>query len=353
MGGRGREHSEEERTVIVGLVDAAVHDGARQDKACELLGLDARTLQRWKRKGVGDDLRSGPKTAPRNALTSQERQQILEIANRPEHRDLSPKQIVPRLADQGRYIASESSFYRVLRADGQVQHREQSRPALHSRPRELAATRPNQVWSWDITYLLSPAKGVYFYLYLVLDVFSRKIVGWDVHEMESAKHAGELIAAACSREGVRRDELALHQDNGAPMKCGTFLALLQCLGVAASFSRPGVSDDNPFVEALFRTLKYRPQYPDGPFGSLDDAREFIRRFVHWYNTQHLHGSIRFVTPAVRHAGSDLAILARREAVYEQARARRPDRWSRSTRNWSPVQQVVLNPQAGATAENAA
>jgi transposase InsO family protein len=339
--------------VIVGLVDEAVRAGARQDKACELLGLDARTLQRWKRMGVGDDLRAGPRTAPRNALTPQERQRILEIANRPEHRDLSPKQIVPRLADQGCYIASESSFYRVLRADGQVQHRERSRPAQHSRPRELAATRPNQVWTWDITYLLSPVKGAYFYLYLVLDVFSRKIVGWDVHERESAEHAGALIAATCRREGVRRDQVALHQDNGAPMKCGTFLALLQGLGVAASFSRPGVSDDNPFVEALFRTLKYRPEYPDSPFASLDAAREFIRRFVHWYNTQHLHGNIRFVTPAVRHAGEDCAILARRERVYEQARARRPERWSRSTRNWSPVQQVVLNPQAGVATENAA
>jgi transposase InsO family protein len=339
--------------VIVGLVDEAVRAGARQDKACELLGLDARTLQRWKHKDVGDDLRAGPKTTPRNALSSQERQQILEIANRPEHRDLSPKQIVPRLADQGCYIASESSFYRVLRAEGQVQHRERSRPALHSRPRELAATRPNQVWSWDITYLLSPVKGAYFYLYLVLDVFSRKIVGWEVHEMESAEHAAALIADTCRREGVRRDQVALHQDNGAPMKCGTFLALLQCLGVAASFSRPGVSDDNPFVEALFRTLKYRPEYPDGPFASLEAAREFIGRFVHWYNTQHLHGSIRFVTPAARHAGKDLALLACRARVYEQARARRPDRWSRSARNWSPIEEVVLNPRASAAAENAA
>lgn len=318
-----------------------------------MLGLDERTLQRWRKKGVGDDLREGPKTAPRNKLTPQECQQILETANLPDHRDLSPKQIVPRLADQGRYIASESSFYRVLRADGQVHHRERSRPAVHSRPRELAATGPNQVWSWDITYLLSSVKGVYFYLYLVLDIFSRKIVGWEVHEAESAEHAGLQLAGTCSREGVQRDQVALHQDNGAPMKCGTFLALLQWLGVATSFSRPGVSDDNPFVEALFRTLKYRPEYPDSPFASLQAARDFISRFVHWYNTQHLHGNIRFVTPAARHAGADLAILARRERVYEQARARRPERWSRSTRNWSPVERVVLNPQIATAVEDAA
>jgi transposase InsO family protein len=209
------------------------------------------------------------------------------------------------------------------------------------------------VWSWDITYLLSPLKGDFFYLHLVLDIFSRKIVGWEVHLTESAEHAGELITTTCSREGVQRDQVALHQDNGAPMKCGTFLALLQVLGVAASFSRPGVSDDNPFVEALFRTLKYRPEYPDRPFASLEAARDFIGRFVHWYNTRHLHGNIRFVTPAARHAGKDNAILARRKRVYELARARRPERWSRATRNWSPIEQVVLNPEAGTNRKDAA
>jgi len=339
--------------VIAGMVDEAVREGARQDKACELLGLDARTLQRWTKNTVGDDLRAGPKSAPKNALTPKERQQVIEIANLPEHRDLSPKQIVPLLADQGRYIASESSFYRFLREAGQVQHRERSRPALHSKPRELVATKPNQVWSWDITYLLSPLKGVFFYLHLAMDVFSRKIVGWEVHLAESAEHASELIAAACGREGVQRDQVSLHQDNGAPMKCGTFLALLQELGVAASFSRPGVSDDNPFVEALFRTLKYRPEYPDGPFASLEEAREFIGRFVHWYNTQHRHANIRFVTPEQRHAGEDLAILERRARVYEDARARRPERWARATRNWTPIERVVLNPKVGTEQEVAA
>lgn len=339
--------------MILDLVDEAACEGARQEQTCELLGIDERTLQRWKKKGDAGDQRLGPKTAPRNKLTPRERQQILDIANVPEHRELSPKQIVPLLADQGRYIASESSFYRVLRADGQVRHRERSRPATHSRPRELTASKPNQVWTWDITYLPSPVKGVFFYLHLVMDIFSRKIVGFEVHLTESAEHARELIASACSREGVQRDQVSLHQDNGAPMKCGTFLALLQCLGVAASFSRPGVSDDNPFVEALFRTLKYRPEYPDQPFASLEAARQFIERFVCWYNTQHLHSNIRFVTPAVKHAGADLALLAQRKRVYEQARARRPERWTRSTRNWSPIERVVLNPCADVAAEHAA
>ena len=338
--------------MILGLVHEAVEKGARQKRACELVGTSSRSLQRWRNAGVGEDLRAGPKTAPKNKLREDECREILEIANSPEHRDLSPKQIVPRLADAGRYVASESSFYRVLRAAGQMHHRERSASA-HARPRSLRATRPNQVWTWDITYLLSAVKGVYFKLYLVLDIFSRKIVGSDVHEDETGEHAGELLAAACSREGVRRDELALHSDNGAPMKCGNFLALLQWLGVAASFSRPGVSDDNPFVEALFRTLKYRPEYPDAPFVSIEAARAFIERFVCWYNTEHRHSDIRFVTPAERHAGLDREILARRVEVYEKARRRHPERWSRTTRNWSPITEVVLNPDVCRTNEDAA
>ncbi len=339
--------------MILKLVDDAVRAGARQDSACDLVCVDVRTLQRWRKTGVGDDQRLGPKSDPKNKLSPRERQEVLAIANRPEHRDLSASQIVPRLADHGVYVASESSFYRILRENKQMRHRERSQPAVNSRPRELVATQPNQVWSWDITYLLSPVKGVFFYLHLVMDIFSRKIVGFEVHLAESAENAGELIASACRREGVKRDQIALHQDNGSPMKAGNFLALLQLLGVAPSFSRPGVSDDNPFVEALFRTLKYRPEYPDDPFASIEAARDFIGRFVHWYNTQHLHSNIRFVTPAARHAGEDRTILARRARVYEQARARHPERWSKSTRNWSPVKQVVLNPEASGKTENAA
>ena len=330
--------------MILGLVQEAVDKGARQEEVCDLLGIDCRSLQRWRKVGIGDDLRAGPKTVPKNKLTDKEQREIRETANLPEHRDLSPKQIVPKLADEGRYIASESSFYRVLDAAGQVHHRERSQPAVHHRPKELVATGPNQVWSWDITYLLSSVRGSFFYLHLVLDVWSRKIVGWAVHPEETGEHGARLISEACAREGVRRDQLVLHQDNGAPMKCGTFLALLQWLGVAASFSRPGVSDDNPFVEALFRTFKYRPEYPDGPFASLEAARAFVAHFVHWYNTEHHHSNIRFVTPAERHAGDDRAILARRGEVYARARARHPERWSGKTRDWSPVETVILNPE---------
>lgn len=339
--------------MILGLVDEAVTGGARQRKACEILGIDARTVQRWRGRGVGEDGRAGPKTAPANKLTDAERHEVLEVVNSPEYRDRSPKQIVPSLADQGEYLASESTMYRILREEGQLAHRAPSRPATRHRPRELVATSPNQVWSWDITYLRSPVLGVFFFLYLVVDIFSRKIVAAEVQMTEDSERAAELIAQACAAEGIDPDQLALHSDNGSPMKGATLLATLQQLGVMPSFSRPRVSDDNPFSEALFRTAKYRPEYPGGPFASLEAAREWVRWFVEWYNHQHLHSGIRFVTPAQRHAGEDVEILARRRAVYEAARARHPERWSGRTRDWSRVQAVRLNPDHGKAASEAA
>ena len=338
--------------MILGLVDEAVAAGARQSKACELLGIDCRTLQRWRRQGIGDDGRAGPRTRPGNKLTPKERARILKIANLPEHRDLSPKQLVPKLADEGIYLASESTVYRILRAADQQKRRERSRPPQRRhRPEEFVATGPNQVWSWDITYLKSPVRGSFFYLYLMVDVWSRKIVGWTVHEEESAEHATGMITAAIAREGVRPGQLVLHSDNGGPMKGATLLATLQMLGIVTSFSRPRVSNDNPYSEALFRTTKYRPEYPSGPFASIEEARAWVSWFVRWYNTEHRHSAIRFVTPEEKHTGQDVEILARRHAVYEAARARHPERWSGRTRNWSRVEEVILNPDAGqATSE---
>ncbi len=340
--------------MILGLIDEAVSAGARQRKACEVVSVDPRTLQRWKAQGIGEDRRAGPKQAPRNKLSSQERARLLEVVNSPEHRDLSPKQIVPRLADEGVYLASESTLYRVLREEGQVKHRESSSPPTNrNRPEECVATAPNQVWSWDITYLRSPIRGVFFYLYVVIDVWSRKIVGWSVHDEESGEHASAMIEAACTREGIRRDQLVLHSDNGGPMKGATLLATLQILGVIASFSRPRVSNDNPYSEALFRTAKYRPEYPRRPFASLEEARRWVTWFVRWYNTEHRHSAIRFVTPHERHEGRDAEILAKRTAVYAAARERRPGRWTGNTRDWAPIEAVALNPTNRTPAEEAA
>ena len=324
----------------------AVTSGARQRKACEILGVDARTVQRWRDQGIGEDRRAGPATEPRNKLSEAERREVLELVNSPEYRNLSIKQIVPILADGGVYLASESTMYRILRNEGQAAHRAPSRPPQERpRPREAVATEPNQVWSWDITYLPSSVRGRFFYLYMIVDVFSRKVVGRAVHDAECAAYAAELIRAACAAEGLDNEPLILHADNGGPMKGATMLATLQDLGIVPSFSRPRVSDDNPFSEALFRTLKYRPEYPSKPFQSLDGARQWVEWFVDWYNNEHRHSAIRFVTPAQRHAGQDAEILDHRRKVYERARARFPHRWTTKTRDWSRVDVVRLNPDS--------
>jgi transposase InsO family protein len=329
--------------VILALLAEAEKDGAAFDAACNAIGLSSRTVRRWRDAGVGDDGRAGPHTTPAHALTPEERVRIVEVATSAEFRDVSPKQIVPRLADQGIYIASESSFYRVLHDEALMAHREPSRPRTRHKPNEYVATAPGQVWTWDITYLRGPVRGTFFYLYLVLDIFSRKIVAAEVHAEESAQIAGPLVEWACKREAVDPCGLTLHADNGGPMKGSTMLATLQRLGVVASFSRPSVSDDNPYVEAIFRTLKFRPGYPRKPFASLDDARRWVEQFVHWYNHEHLHSAIRYVAPIDRHEGRDAQILAVRHRLYRRARSATPRRWTRDTRDWTPVGAVVLNP----------
>jgi putative transposase len=329
--------------MILQLLDEAVRSGARREKACALLGLSARAVARWRAQGVIDDQRCGPRTSPEHKLTPQERARVLAAANRPEYRNLSPRQIVPLLADRGEYIASESTFYRVLRDAGQLAHRQHSRPGRRHRPKEHVARAPNEVWSWDITYLRGPIRGSFFYLYLIVDVWSRKIVGWSLRHQESAEYARDFIEQAIAGEGVDPGKLVLHADNGGPMKGSTLLATLQRLGVVPSFSRPSVSDDNPFSEALFRTLKYRPNFPRKPFQDFVQALQWVESFVHWYNEEHLHSGIRYVTPATRHAGKERLMLAHRHDVYTAAQQRTPRRWTRSTRNWSPVGAVYLNP----------
>ena len=329
--------------MILQLIDEAVQGGARREKASALLGLSARALTRWRADGDVGDRRRGPRSSPAHKLTAQERAQVLAAANRPEYRNLSPRQIVPLLADRGEYVASESTFYRVLREAGQLAHRQHSRPTRRHRPKEHIARGPNQVWSWDITYLRGPIRGAFFYLYLIVDVWSRKIVGWSLRHQESAEYARDFVEQAFAAEGVDRGRLVLHADNGGPMKGSTLLATLQRLGVVPSFSRPSVSDDNPFSEALFRTLKYRPNFPRKPFPSFVEALQWVEGFVRWYNEEHLHSGIRYVTPVTRDSGKERPVLAHRHDVYTAALQRTPRRWTRSTRNWSPVGAVYLNP----------
>jgi len=328
------------------LIDEAVTAGARLKSACNLVGLSVRTYERWAAQAGGEDRRTGPKTEPPNKLTGAERKKLLALVNTEEFRDLPPSQIVPRLAERGEYVCSEATMYRVLKEEKQLAHRGRAREPQGRIPVVRVATRPKQIWSWDITYLKGPVRGSFFYLYMVVDIWSRKVVGWAVHEQESMDLAAALIRRAADAEGIGVDELTLHSDNGGPMKGSTMLATLHSLGIVASFTRPRVSDDNPFSEALFKTLKYRPWYPRERFTSLEDAQQWVAEFVRWYNYEHRHSGIEFVRPIDRHEGRDIAILERRTAAYEAAKARHPYRWgSRPTRDWSPPKRVSVRARA--------
>ena len=332
--------SQEEKQTVLDLILQTCKSGARKIKVAELLGLTIRTVQRWEQKGLLDR-RKGSRAAPGNKLSDYEKAQITSVLGSPEFADSNPNQMVPRLADQGIYLGSESTMYRILRELKMNKHRESSLPSKRHSPEPLIATGPNQLWSWDITYLPSTVRGRFFYLYMVMDLYSRKAVACQVYEYESGDLAAELITDACIREKISKKQVTLHSDNGSPMKAATMLAKLQDLGVIPSFSRPSISNDNPYSESLFRTLKYRPEYPDKPFKTLFKAREWADNFIHWYNKEHLHSSIHFVTPEDRHNGKDIKILANRQHVYQEAKSKNPERWSGKTRNWNPATEVVL------------
>jgi putative transposase len=208
----------------VELVKEAVDAGARRAASCQILELSLRTLERWEKHPEAGDGRAGPLTPPPHRLTDEERKMIIDVSNSAPYQDLCPWQIVAKLADSGRYLASESSFYRVLKKADLLRHRSKSKPRTQKPPKDLIARHPNEVWSWDITYMKSPVKGMYYYLYLVMDVFSRMIVGWVVEEVESADHAAKLVSIACAEQGVVEDQLTLHSDNGGPMKGATMLS---------------------------------------------------------------------------------------------------------------------------------
>ena len=334
-----------DRRKTVMLINTARQAGARLAQACQATGISVRTYQRWTADGQlrTDQRPTAKRPEPANKLTPQERQHVLDICHLPEYASLPPGQIVPRLADQGTYIASESSFYRVLHEADEQHHRGRSRkPQYIHPPQGYCATGPNQVWSWDITWLPAPIRGMFFYLYMIMDVFSRKIVGWEVHALESAELSACLVHKAILSEGCLLNPPVLHADNGGPQKGFTMKAKLEALGVIPSYSRPRVSNDNPYSESLFRTFKYRPKYPKKGFENIDSARKWVGRFVTWYNEEHRHSAIRYVTPCQRHKGKDRKILAHRHRVYLQAKQSRPERWSGSTRNWQPINEVWLN-----------
>lgn len=342
-----------ERQRCLDWLREAADAGARKASATQILGLSLRTIQRW---GDGEtaaiDRRTERAFEPAHKLSADERAAILAVANSAEFAHLPPSQIVPMLADQQRYLASESTFYRILRDVKQLGYRRSERPAqARSKPRALSADAPNQLYSWDITYLPTTIQGKYFYLYLFLDVFSRKIVSWQVYAQESSQHASDMMIDICQRERIGPHQVVLHSDNGGAMRGATMLATLQKLGVASSFSRPAVSNDNPYSESLFKTIKYRPLQPLKAFDDLLAARHWVTQVVHWYNETHRHSGINYVTPAERHAGRDWALLGQRMAIYEAARAQNPQRWSGRIRNWNRMNVVHLNPEQTASEGN--
>jgi putative transposase len=322
------------------LINEATASGSRHAIACDDMEINVKTFKRW----VIDteDKRKGPVKTPGNKLQLDEVENIVKVCTSQKYMDLPPSQIVPLLADEGLYLASESTFYKILKARKLLEHRGKSKRKSMELPAALIATRPNMIYSWDITYLKSSIAGKFYYLYLFMDIYSRKIVGWRVHDCESMEHSSELVEEIYLREGVLKDQVVLHSDNGGPMKGATMLATLQRLGIVPSFSRARVSDDNPYSESLFKTLKYCPQYPSKPFSSTDDASGWVGEFVFWYNEVHLHSGIKFVTPSSRHAGKDTEILNSRKKVYEEAKLKNPSRWVRGIRNWNKIEEVFLN-----------
>jgi putative transposase len=348
---------EDRQTLIDQMAEARV-GGARQAPACALAGVDPRTIQRWRKNdGLthGDGRPDAVRPAPSHALTEAERARIVVVANEARFAETPPARIVPVLADEGVYIASESSFHRVLRAHGQMNRRGRARPPRPSRPPTThIAAGPGDVWCWDVTFLPAIVQGRWFYLYLILDLYSRKIVGFEVHDTDSADHAAHLARRTALAEAVHAMPVkpVLHGDNGATLKGTTVLAMLHWLGIEPSYSRPRVSDDNPYAEALFRTAKYRPEFPVKGFAELDAAREWAARFVHWYNDEHRHSGIGYVTPSQRHAGQDRGLLACRHELYQRARCANPRRWSGPTRDWTPVAAVTLNPERDSVIQTA-
>lgn len=266
-----------------------------------------------------------PRPPPPRALSAAERQQVLDVLHEPRFVDLAPAEVHATMLDEGRYLCSERTMYRILAANSEVrERRDQLRHANHPRP-ELLATRPNELWSWDITKLKGPAKWTYFYLYVILDVFSRYVVGWMVAPMESATLAKKLIAESCRREGIEPSRLTLHADRGSSMTSKSVALLLADLGVTRTHSRPHVSNDNPFSESAFKTLKYRPDFPDR-FGCAEDARGHCGRFFDWYNHEHRHGALGLCTPHEVHRGLAAETLARRAAILDAAFLAHPERF---------------------------
>lgn len=322
------------------MIRSGQEAGASANQICQSIGISLRTLQRWKLNLT--DKRKGPSLHPKK-ITAQEAKRILEVLNSAPYYDFSPHVVFAMLADRGKYLCSVSTMYRLLRKDDLLGHRGRAkRPEKGQLKIETKASKPNQVWCWDITYLRSNVRGHHHKLYLFEDIYSRKIVGYSVEENECEEIARKLLAETLISENISGNGLRVHSDNGQPMRGFTFIERMRSLGVLPTWSRARQSNDNPFPEALFKTMKYTPKYPYRPFDSLESARLWVDDFVKWYNHEHLHSGIGYVTPDICHRGLDVDIFMRRNQLLARAARKKPLRWSKNTKIWSKPEFIELN-----------
>jgi putative transposase len=312
-------------------------------RACDSLGVARASLYRKRTRAARSATEASSRPAPPLKLAEAERRAVLEVLHSPRFVDASPQSVYATLLEEGRYLCSVRTMYRVLAQAGEVrERRNQLRHPAYAKP-ELLATAPNQLWSWDITKLKGPAKWTYFYLYVILDVFSRCVVGWMVATRESAALAEKLIRESCAKQGIARGQLTVHADRGSSMTSKAVALLLADLGVTKTHSRPYVSNDNPYSEAQFKTLKYRPDFPPS-FGSLEDARGHCRAFFQWYNHEHRHSGIAYLTPYDLHTGRAEAVLEARAKALDAAFEAHPARFKgRRPEPHQPPQEVWINP----------
>lgn len=337
-----------QRLDIIAMVDQAVADGATRARACEIVGLSASTLRRWRPvdsdKVTEDGRPLADRPPPSNRYGETEYNTILDYCNRPEYASLSPSQMVPLLADEKVYIGSESTIYRALKKAGLLNHRGRAKArTTRAAPTTHEANAPNQVWMMDVTWLPTRVSGQFYYLYMVEDLYSRYGVYWEVFEAENSDNTIKVIEASMWRERCLLSPPVLHHDNGSPLVSYTVQQKVLSMGITPSRSRPRVSNDNAFIESMFRTVKYCPMWPSQGFASLTEAREWVQRFMAWYNEEHKHSALKFVTPGQRHRGEDIALLAQRDEFYHHLKSQRPDRWRNNTRNWDHQPNMTLNP----------
>lgn len=307
-------------------MDAAVSLGSALGAASACAGMGVARATYYRAKHVRAPLHTvrQPRRSPL-ALSESERQQILDRLHSPEYIDVAPHTVYAMLLDDGIYLASVSTFYRILReTSGTRPRRNELVHPAYARP-ELLATKPCEVWSWDITKIKGPAKSAHYHLYVILDIFSRYVVGWMIADCESAELAEALIEQTYDKQGIVKGQLTLHADRGASMRSKPVANLLADLGVIKSHSRPYVSDDNPYSESQFKTMKYRPNFPDR-FQSVDEARAFCQTFFSWYNDDHRHSGIGYMTPVAMHGGAAQLIYAKRKQVLQNAFLQHPNRF---------------------------